>query len=384
MKPMSYVFDGIFWIVVLLVGAPVASVGVLAIAIYKLLAFVAKLLGYGCIKPNSNAEQKLAVVVTGCDTGFGHDLAFALMKEGFVVFCCCLRKESFKAFENQALAVPLLMDVTKDDDVEKASKRVIDWLSGDDGRYLHALVNNAGIGISGSVDLLPVTEFQKMMDVNYFGMVRCCKMFLPLFKFQAATGFYTDARIVNVVSMAGMISGVVFMVGYEASKHAADLFTNNLRLETRGFGIQVTAVNPSFHRTPLTATMSENMKAMWKSLPEEKRREYGKGTTEFAELRRFPNCWLIFSRHLLSPLLHTTEYLEDACIFSEFASSVFNWDRRHVVTAMLNSVTAKRAPARVMVGFDAKYIFILLHILPAWVTSRITPLRNLERPAMMT
>jgi hypothetical protein len=60
-----------------------------------------------------------------------------------------------------------------------------------------------------------------------------------------------------------------------------------------------------------------------------------------------------------------------------------NWDSHNVVSAMLQVVMAKRAPARVMVGFDAKYIFVLLHMLPAWVTSRITPLRHLERPAMM-
>jgi NAD(P)-dependent dehydrogenase (short-subunit alcohol dehydrogenase family) len=198
-----------------------------------------------------------------------------LLQEGFVVFCGCLRKESLKGFENQALAIPILLDVTKDSDVDQASKEVSKWLSGGEGRYLHALVNNAGIGITGLVDWTSMGEFQKMIDVNFMGMARCTKKFLPHFKEQATKGTYSSARIVNMVSMAGLVAGGGLSVGYEASKHAAEVFTTNLRQEMKSFGLKVTVINPSFHKTPLTKDMTADLRRKWKSLPAAKRKECG-------------------------------------------------------------------------------------------------------------
>ncbi|CAB9517605.1 Short-chain dehydrogenase/reductase family 9C member 7 [Seminavis robusta] len=353
-KPFSYIFDGIFWILALLLGCPVGAIVVLLTAIYRLFGFFLRLFGIGVIKPKKNPEQQLGVVVTGCDSGFGHDLAFSLMKEGFVVFCCCLRKDSLKIFEGEELATPLLMDVTKDNDVDKAAKLVEDWLSGADGRYLHALVNNAGVGAGGLVDWIPVSGFQKHMDVNYFGTIRCCKKFLPLFRFQAASGFYSDARIVNMTSVAGLVSGGMFSVSYEASKHAAEAFTTNLRLETRALGLQVSVVNPTFHRTALTRSMGDNLRKVWKSLPAEKRKEYGE------------------------------DYLSDACEVSDFASDVICWNSCHVVTAMQQAVSFKKAPVRLLVGMDAKYVFSVIHLLPTWFTSIFNSRKfNIDPPAMM-
>lgn len=197
------------------------------------------------------------------------------MKEGFIVFCCCLRKDSLEVFEHEHLAMPILMDVTKDSDVDKASKQVSAWLAGGKDRYLHALVNNAGIGIPTVLDWVPVDDFRKMVDVNFMGMVRCTKKFLPYFKSQATEKTYSSGRIVNMVSMAGLISGSLFCAGYEASKHAAEIFTTNLRQEMKGFGLKVTVINPSFHKTPMTKDLSSDLRKKWKSLPAAKRKEYG-------------------------------------------------------------------------------------------------------------
>jgi short-subunit dehydrogenase len=113
--------------------------------------------------------------------------------------------------------------------------------------------------------------------VNYMGVVRCCKGFLPILKKQAIEKTHTGARILNVVSMAGIIAGPG-MTPYFASKHAALAFTTGLRMELKAFGIQVSAVNPSFHETPLVNSIGDGLTGVWEGLPEEKKKEYGEGT----------------------------------------------------------------------------------------------------------
>lgn len=99
---------------------------------------------------------------------------------------------------------------------------------------------------------------------------------MPFFKQQAIGKTHTEARILNVISQAGIIAGPG-MTPYFASKHAALAFTAGLRMELKAFGIQVAAVNPSFHESPLVHSIGDMLTSVWTGLPEEKRKEYGEG-----------------------------------------------------------------------------------------------------------
>jgi NAD(P)-dependent dehydrogenase (short-subunit alcohol dehydrogenase family) len=116
--------------------------------------------------------------------------------------------------------------------------------------------------------------------VNYFGLIRCCKAFLPLFKEQAIQETHTGGRIINITSMAGLISnGVMGMSAYSASKHAANAFSHILRTELlSSYNIQVCTVNPSFHKTPLVDTMGDVLSNIWEKLDPKLKEEYGEGT----------------------------------------------------------------------------------------------------------
>lgn len=210
------------------------------------------------------------------------------------------------------------MDVTKDKDVEDAAKIVEKWLvDGDKSkrRCLHALVNNAGIGIAGLSDWLKVSDFQAIMDVNFFGTIRCVKAFSPILKQQVSTRTYTDARVVNMVSSAGFIAGGIFSAAYESSKHAVDAYTTNLRLELSSFGIKVTALNPGMHKTPLAEgkAIAKGMKKVWDALSPEHRKEYGEGMYHFMyELSRLFRQFapIVSNMFLFSlPLLKSTSIL---------------------------------------------------------------------------
>ena len=275
--PYDYLANGLFWYLLLLFSFPLFAMGTIGSALYNVVHYY---LLRKEILPKNFPNKELAVVVTGCDTGFGKELVYSLVSRGFVVFPACLKKESFDQFQAEPKILPVQVDVTKDEDVEALSKTVEAWLSeGDKGkkRYLHAVVNNAGIMRSGLSDWLKISDFKDCMEVNFFGTVRCVKAFLPILKRQAADGSYKNARIVNMVSVGGLFVGGIICSAYEASKHALDAFTTNLRLEMKQFGIKVTAVNPGIHKTPMADGTVSNLKSTWDSMTPEQRQDYGEG-----------------------------------------------------------------------------------------------------------
>lgn len=113
-------------------------------------------------------------------------------------------------------------------------------------------------------------------SVNYFGMVSTTKKFLAIFKSQAASGRHPHTRIVNVVSVAGLVAGHGFS-SYSGSKFAAEAFSSSLRLELKPFGVTVVTINPSCHKTPLAEGVPSALDTVWANLPEARRREYGNG-----------------------------------------------------------------------------------------------------------
>jgi 11-cis-retinol dehydrogenase len=250
-EPYSFLFYGIYWTLILMIGAPLVAASLSYFTLFQLIRyFVWK---PRRIEPKENKESQLAVVITGCDSGFGQEVVFRLVAEGFVVFCGCLKQESMKQYGGEPLVIPLLLDVTNGKQVNESYYTVLKWLEdprAEKKRFLHALVNNAGMGKGGYIDWTKLSDYFTCMDVNCFGMIRMVKAFLPIFKKQVVQNTYRDAQIMNVISMAGLLgNGGLAHSPYEVSKNAAEAFTDGLRLEMKMFGIKVVALNPSFHKT---------------------------------------------------------------------------------------------------------------------------------------
>ncbi|TNN24679.1 D-beta-hydroxybutyrate dehydrogenase, mitochondrial [Liparis tanakae] len=122
-----------------------------------------------------------AVLITGCDSGFGHALALRLDRSGFVVFAGCLAPggggaRALAAESSGSLRI-LQMDVTSDEDVQRAKKIVQENLP---EKGLWAVVNNAGVSDWAEIEWSSVGDFQDMLDVNLFGAIRTAIAFLPL------------------------------------------------------------------------------------------------------------------------------------------------------------------------------------------------------------
>jgi NAD(P)-dependent dehydrogenase (short-subunit alcohol dehydrogenase family) len=141
-----------------------------------------------------------AVVVTGCDYGFGKHMALKLYAEGATVYAGCLSAASAEKLNAEAAAASkgndaagemrgVVLDVTKDADVAACAEVVRQ-----DGLPVRALVNNAGISAFGWAEMLPLNRYKRNMEVNYFGTVRMTQAFLPLLR--ASKG-----RVVNIGSI---------------------------------------------------------------------------------------------------------------------------------------------------------------------------------------
>ncbi|CAF4940049.1 unnamed protein product, partial [Rotaria magnacalcarata] len=145
--------------------------------------------------PNISPNGKY-ILISGCDTGFGHGSAIELDKQGFN--------------ELSSRATVLRLDITKQEDIDTAFELVKEKT-----QVLHGLVNNAGISISGYVDWMSKESLHKVMDVNFFGHVAMTKKFLPLLIAKR------DSRVVNICSAAGYIATPA-MSAYSASKYALE------------------------------------------------------------------------------------------------------------------------------------------------------------------
>uniref|UniRef100_A0A8C9EMX2 Uncharacterized protein n=1 Tax=Pavo cristatus TaxID=9049 RepID=A0A8C9EMX2_PAVCR len=128
-----------------------------------------------------------AVLITGCDSGFGHLLALRLHRLGFTVFagCLCPGGEGARRLQREAAADAgrmrvLRLDVTRGRDVLAAK----DWprVGNPDLTCFWGLVNNAGISTFGETGWLPMEKYEKFADVNLLGSIRTTLAFLPLLR----------------------------------------------------------------------------------------------------------------------------------------------------------------------------------------------------------
>lgn len=184
--------------------------------------------------------QDKIVVITGASSGIGALCARLLSEKGAIPILTARSQERLEqvsaGISGRHELIPL--DVTRQKQVEAVATRVLEQY----GR-VDILLNNAGYGKFEYFHETNLTEFERMMDVNYMGAVRCIKAFLPQMTERRS------GQIVNVASMAGKI-GTAKSTSYTATKHALLGFSNALRQELRGSGVTVTTINPGPIDTP--------------------------------------------------------------------------------------------------------------------------------------
>lgn len=173
-------------------------------------------------------------VVTGGSSGIGLSLCRLLSEKNYKVY-------SLSRTENEENnAIHIAADVTDDASVKSAFQRIAE-----EAGCIDLLINNAGFGISGTIEFTETADAERQFQVNFFGMLRCIKAALPLLR-------RTKGRILNISSAAAIFS-IPFQGFYSASKAAINSLTLALRNEVKNFGITVCAVMPGDVRTGFTA-----------------------------------------------------------------------------------------------------------------------------------
>ena len=181
------------------------------------------------------------IVITGASTGIGRACALRLAQAGFEVFGGVRKEEDGETLRREASAglTPLMLDVTNEDSIQAA----VETVSGITGGTLFGLMNNAGIGGSGPVEVTPIEETRKLIEVNLIGVLATTKAFLPLLR-------EGRGRIINTGSMFGLCA-LPTRSNYAASKFALEGITDSMRLEFRPFGMNVSIIEPGAIETPI-------------------------------------------------------------------------------------------------------------------------------------
>jgi NAD(P)-dependent dehydrogenase (short-subunit alcohol dehydrogenase family) len=190
--------------------------------------------------------QRVAVI-TGAGSGIGRATALSLARRGCHL---ALADIDGAAAEQTALQARQLgvratfhqLDVANRDAVRALPVAV----AGAHGRA-DLLINNAGVALGGTFEQVSEQDFDWLMEINFHGVVRMTRAFLPLLKGSE------DARIVNVSSLYGLVSPPG-QAAYSASKFAVRGFSNALRHELEGSNVAVTVVHPGGVATNIAAS----------------------------------------------------------------------------------------------------------------------------------
>ncbi|WBQ04484.1 SDR family NAD(P)-dependent oxidoreductase [Kribbella sp. CA-293567] len=192
-----------------------------------------------------------SVLITGAGSGIGAATALQLDRAGIQVFAAVHDPADGEVLARQAspaLSVHAV-DVTDQVSVESLAETVASVLGPE---ALSAVVNVAGVGVAGPLELLPVESLKHQLDVNVIGPVSVTQAVLPLLR-RAPGG-----RIVFVGSMGGLVT-VQLAGAYHASKYAIEAIGDAWRQELAPDGISVSIVEPGPIATPLWAKAIETL-----------------------------------------------------------------------------------------------------------------------------
>lgn len=213
-----------------------------------------------------------AVLITGCDSGFGNATAKRLDALGFEVFATVLDLQSDGAKELQSTCSSRLtllqVDITQPQQVQQA---LLDTKAKLGLRGLWGLVNNAGVCVNfGDVELSLMSNFRGCMEINFFGTLNVTKSFLPLLR-------QVKGRIVTISSPAGD-QPFPCLSAYGASKAALNLLFSTLRHELQPWGVQVSTILPSSYKTGHSSNRAyweQQHKHLLQTLPSVLLEDYG-------------------------------------------------------------------------------------------------------------
>jgi short-subunit dehydrogenase len=189
-------------------------------------------------------------IITGASAGIGEAIARLLAREGATVVLTARRQERLDALKQEieqsgGRAIAIAGDINSATDREQLIKETMKTT----GR-IDALINNAGYGQRGPIELVPLDAIRQNFETNLFSLIGLTQLVIPIMRAQQS------GRIVNISSVAGKVARPLSSV-YDATKHALEAISDGLRGELAPFGIQVVVVEPGFIITEFLGVANE-------------------------------------------------------------------------------------------------------------------------------
>jgi len=268
-----------------------------------------------------------SALITGASTGIGRATALRLAASGWTVLAGVRKPDDGDALvaAGGERVVPILLDVTDAAQIARATERVGEIAPSG----LDALVNNAGIGYGGPLELTPIDGLRNQFEVNVLGPVALTQAMLPALR--RARG-----RVVFVSSVGGRVA-MAFTAPYAASKHAIEAIGDALRVELRSSNVQVALIEPGSVATPIWDKSRAQGEGL--SIPVELTEQYG---------------------HVSAAMNKVLEDTERRGISPE-----------RVAETIEQALTARRMKARYLIGRDAKAMLLVKRLLPDHVFDRV-------------
>lgn len=282
------------------------------------------------LSPMADRPSSMTVVVTGASTGIGAACALDCVARGMTVFAGVRDPRAGETLARKAgpSLIPITLDVTVERSIAQ-SVETVQRVVGEAG--LGGLVNNAGIVIGSPLEVIPLLQLRKQLEVNVIGQIAVTQAFLPLLR-------RGRGRIVNMGSIAGR--GTIPLLGpYSASKYALEALTDALRMELQPWGIRVSIIEPGAIATPIWEKSAKEAEGLEASASEEAKALYAEAVI------RIRAAIADASQRAIAP---------DA-----------------VARAVYHALTASRPHTRYLVGSDAKLRAWMVKWLPDRIQDRL-------------
>ena len=275
-------------------------------------------------------------LITGASTGIGRATTLHLAEEGWTVLAGVRDPSAGERLVADSAppgrVIPLALEVTDSVQIAQAAARVEQEIA-DGGASspggLDALINNAGIGVGGPLELIPPEDLRRQFEVNVFAQMAVTQALLPALR-------RAHGRIVFVSSIGGRVA-MAFTAPYAASNHAVEALGDALRVELHSSGIQVALVEPGAVATPIWDKARTDADAV--SIPPELQAEYGNIPAAMRKVLADT------ARRGVAPEL--------------------------VAQTIERALTSSRMKARYVVGRDAKVMLLAKQLLPDLVFDKL-------------
>lgn len=284
----------------------------------------------------SSPETFELYIVTGASTGMGAATARELAARGHQVLAGIRREEDGRALAS-SLIRPVILDITRPEQIA----HLVDLVE-NDGRPLRAVINNAGIAVNAPVEVLPMAEWRRQFDVNFFGHIEVTQALLPAL-------LRSRGRVVMMSSLGGRLAQPTYGA-YSGSKFALEAVSDSLRRELAPDGVQVVVVEPGAVRTEMVGRGGVTAKKLASGMTVSQERRYG---------------------GLMQAIIAQSEgFLRDG-VDASFAAKT-----------IAEAATARRPKTRYTIGRDAALLTRLARIMPDRVLDRV--LASALRPHLPT